>query len=68
MPNLLEAVAAAGVKKIVYVSCDPATMARDVKLLRTLGYEFIEATPVDMFPNTGSVETVVLLSRKNKAV
>ncbi len=64
MPNLLEAVAAAGVKKIVYVSCDPATMARDVKLLRTLGYEFIEATPVDMFPNTGSVETVVLLSHK----
>ena len=51
-------------EKIVYVSCDPATMARDVKLLKTLGYEFIEATPVDMFPNTGSVETVVLLSHK----
>lgn len=63
-PELLEAVAKASVKRIVYVSCDPATMARDIRILGELGYEFKEATPVDMFPNTGSVETVALLSRK----
>ena len=64
-PELLEAVAAVGVDRIVYVSCDPATLARDVKLLGELGYEFAEATPVDMFPHTGHVETVVLMSKVN---
>ena len=63
-PELLEAVASVGVGKIIYVSCDPATLARDVKLLGDLGYEFVEGTPVDMFPHTGHVETVVLLSHK----
>lgn len=63
-PELLEAVAAVGVEKILYVSCDPATLARDVKLLGALGYGFVEGTPVDMFPHTGHVETVVLLSHK----
>ena len=62
-PELLDAVAAVGVDRIVYVSCDPATLARDVKLLGELGYEFAEATPVDMFPHTGHVEVVSLLSR-----
>lgn len=62
-PELLEAVAKVGVDRIVYVSCDPATLARDVKLLGEMGYEFIEATPVDMFPNSSHVETVVLLSQ-----
>ena len=65
-PELLEAVAAVGVDRIVYVSCDPATLARDVKLLGELGYEFAEATPVDMFPHTGHVETVSLLTLKNQ--
>ncbi|MGI6731748.1 MAG: 23S rRNA (uracil(1939)-C(5))-methyltransferase RlmD [Anaerovoracaceae bacterium] len=59
-PALLEAVAAAKPNKIVYVSCDPATLARDVKILRDQRYEFIEAQPVDMFPETVHVETVVL--------
>lgn len=63
-PELLEAVAATAVKRIVYVSCDPATLARDVKLLGELGYQFVEATPVDMFPWTGCIEAVVLLTRK----
>lgn len=62
-PELLEAVAAVGVERIVYVSCEPATLARDVKLLSELGYQFIEATPHDFFPNTGHVETVALLSK-----
>lgn len=64
-PELLEAVATVGVDRIVYVSCDPATLARDVKILGELGYEFLEATPVDMFPWTGHVETVVLMSKVN---
>ena len=63
-PELLEAVANSGVDRIVYISCDAATLARDIKLLGDLGYRFIEATPVDMFPWTGHVETVVLLSHK----
>ena len=63
-PELLEAVADSGVDRIVYISCDAATLARDIKLLGDLGYRFIEATPVDMFPWTGHVETVVLLSHK----
>ena len=61
---LLRAVASCEVDKIVYVSCDPGTLARDIKLLGELGYEFVEATPVDMFVATMHVETVVLLSRK----
>ncbi len=62
--ELLDAVAEAAPERIVYVSCDPATLARDVKLLGLLGYDFVEATPVDMFPWTGCVETVCLLSNK----
>jgi 23S rRNA (uracil1939-C5)-methyltransferase len=50
-------------KRVVYVSCDPATLARDVKLLEAEGYEMQEAQAVDMFPRTNHVETVVLLSR-----
>lgn len=60
-PELLEAVAAVGVKRIVYVSCDPATLARDIKLLGELGYAFVEATPCDMFPHGGHCEVIALL-------
>lgn len=52
-------------KKLVYVSCDPDTLARDCALFRARGYEIGEVTPVDMFPRTGHVENVVLLSKKN---
>ena len=62
-PELLEAVAETGAERIIYISCDPATLARDIKLLGELGYNFIEATPVDMFPWTVHVETVALLSK-----
>ncbi len=51
-------------KRIVYVSCNSATLARDVKMLRELGYELKRACAVDMFPQTGHVECVVLMSRK----
>ena len=63
---LLEAVAKAAPERIVYVSCDPATLARDIKYLAAHGYEFREATPCDMFPWTGSVECVALLSKERK--
>ena len=64
-PALLEVVAAAGPTRIVYVSCDPATLARDIKILTQQGYRFVEAQPVDMFPHTAHVETVVLITKKN---
>ena len=64
---LLEAVVKAAPERIVYVSCDPATLARDIKWLGEHGYEFKEATPCDMFPWTGHVETVCLLSKLHEA-
>lgn len=62
-PVLLEAVADAGPSRIVYVSCDPATLARDIKILGEKGYRFVEAQPVDMFPMTGHTECCCLLER-----
>jgi len=50
-------------KTIIYVSCDPITMARDIKLLSN-NYELVEVTPYDMFPNTYHVETVCVLKKK----
>lgn len=52
-------------KRIVYVSCNPATFARDTKILKSEGYEIKEVQPVDMFPQTMHVETVALLSKLN---
>ena len=57
------AVAAIGAERIVYVSCDPATLARDVKALGENGYRVDAAQSVDMFPGTEHVETVALLSK-----
>lgn len=50
--------------RVVYVSCNPATLARDVLFFFSLGYSLQEATAYDLFPRTAHVETVVLLSRK----
>lgn len=52
-------------KKIVYISCNPETQARDIKYLVKNGYEMKEGVPFDLFPFTGHVETVVLLQRKD---
>ena len=51
-------------KRIVYVSCDPATCARDCAIFHSLNYHVEKVQPVDMFPHTHHVETVVLLKRK----
>ena len=61
--ELLKAVVDVDPAKIVYVSCDPATLARDIKFLVANGYEFVEATPCDMFPWTGHVEVVSVLHK-----
>lgn len=52
-----------GVRRIVYISCAPDTLARDCAYFRKLGYEIGSVTPVDMFPRTGHVESVVLISK-----
>ena len=59
--GVLKAAAGMKPKRIVYVSCNPATFARDAKILKSEGYEIKEIQPVDMFPQTMHVETVALL-------
>ena len=51
-------------ERVVYVSCDPATLARDLKYFAEAGFETKEVTPVDMFPRTAHVESVALLTRR----
>lgn len=51
-------------EKIIYVSCDPPTLARDLALLRKSGYEIVKSCPVDMFPQTYHIESITIL-RKN---
>ncbi len=61
--TLVKCFAELGIPRVVYVSCDPDTLARDCKWFRENGYEIGEVTPVDMFPRTGHVESVVCLTR-----
>ena len=66
--EVLKAAAGMNPKRIVYVSCNPATFARDAKILKSEGYEIKEIQPMDMFPQTMHVETVcLLLKEKNKS-
>ena len=62
-PEVIASVAAMGPSRVVYVSCDPATLGRDVKIFAGLGYQAVRAAAVDMFPGTKHVETGVLLSK-----
>ena len=62
--SLLQTIVDMQPEKVVYVSCDSATLARDVKFLRANGYELKDVTPVDQFPQSVHVETVVLLSQQ----
>lgn len=61
--DVLKAAAAMEPKRMVYVSCNPATFARDAKILAGLSYTLREVQPVDMFPQTMHIETVALLER-----
>lgn len=62
--KLLEAIGNAKPKRVVYVSCDPSTLARDLKILEEKGYKTEVVQPVDMFPHTSHIETVCLLIRE----
>ena len=61
--DFLAALAALGPSRIVYISCNPITQARDARLLLDAGYVLRGVQPVDMFPHTSHVETVALFSR-----
>ena len=56
-------IASLGAERIVYISCDPATLARDLAEFGVCGYKAVKAEGVDMFPRTGHVESVVLLTK-----
>lgn len=60
---VLAAIAESGVKRLVYISCNPATLARDAAILATYGFGITEVQPVDMFPHTQHCEVVVSMSR-----
>ena len=61
--DAVEKIASLGARRIVYISCDPSTLARDLANFDNFGYRPVKATGVDMFPRTGHVECVVLMSR-----
>ncbi|MDV4151354.1 23S rRNA (uracil(1939)-C(5))-methyltransferase RlmD [Clostridium sp. AL.422] len=63
--KLLEAIGNAKPNRLVYVSCDPSTLARDLKILEEKGYKTEKVQPVDMFPHTSHVECVALLEIRN---
>ena len=62
---VLNAITGSAVQRVIYVSCDPATLARDVRILVDGGYSIQKVQPIDMFPQTAHVETVCLLVRRN---
>lgn len=64
-PKAIEKIIDFGVERMVYVSCKPTSLARDLEILTARGYAVERACCVDMFPGTGNVETVVLLSKLN---
>ena len=65
---LVQTIGSMSPDRVVYVSCDPATLARDLQYFEAAGYRTIEVTPVDMFPRTAHVETVALLSKKENVL
>ena len=64
--DTIEAITRMAPKRLVYVSCDPATLARDVALLKQRGFTLKSAQAADLFPRCAHVETVVLMSRASK--
>jgi len=62
-PQFIDSVARMAPKRVVYVSCNPVTLARDLELLTRKGYKVESSTPVDMFPHSEHIETVCALSK-----
>jgi 23S rRNA (uracil1939-C5)-methyltransferase len=62
-PSVVEAIIASDARRVIYVSCDPGTLARDVRLFFDGGFEVREVQPVDMFPQTQHIECVTVLDR-----
>ena len=62
--SFIKASSQTGADRISYISCNVATMARDIKLYQELGYELQKVQPVDLFPQTHHIEVVGLLERK----
>ena len=62
--SFIEAIANLKPKKVVYISCDPSTLARDLKLFVEVGYQIMRVQPIDLFPQTFHVESITLLSLK----
>ena len=63
-PKALQKIIDFGVDRMVYISCKPTSLARDLEMLQEQGYKVVKAAAIDQFPNTNHVETVCLLSRK----
>ena len=63
-PKALEKIIRYNVPQMVYISCKPTSLARDLEVLQARGYKVKKVQCVDMFPSTGNIETVCLLSRK----
>ena len=60
---MIDAIVESGVRRLVYVSCDPATLARDLRRLADGGMELSELQPIDMFPHTQHIECISTLDR-----
>lgn len=62
-PEVLQSLAVSGVKQVIYVSCDPATLARDLAILARYGFQIGDIQPIDMFPQAFHIECVVSVTR-----
>jgi 23S rRNA (uracil1939-C5)-methyltransferase len=63
-PETIAAISGLKIQNVIYVSCNPATQARDLKLLNENGYDLQSLQPLDMFPQTDHIETIGLLRRR----
>ena len=63
-PKALDKILAFGVNEMIYISCKPTSLARDLEIITQRGYKVVKACAVDQFPGTNHVETVVLMSKK----
>ena len=66
--ELIAEIARRDIKRVVYISCEPETLGRDCAVFKEFGYSIGEVQPVDLFPRTGHVESVVCLTRQNDVI